>query len=242
MTTILQHDWSKPLELDTQVDLIFADPPYNIGVDYADDPTSDKMTKKGYQKFCARTMHHCMELLRPGGTLWWLCPPEYATWICPMIHEQMGDLLYDRPIIWYERFSQYQQKRLTCDYRLLFPIVNRDKSLVTFNADAIREESERQRMGDKRADPRGRVPGHVWQISRLQGNASTRVDWHPAQLPLPPLERIIQGWTNPGDVVLDAFAGSGSLGIACKIHDRQFIGVDRSAEYCQRLQARMNEA
>ncbi len=230
------------------VDLSFADPPYNYGVDYDGDETGDKLPTGEYQYWVRQVIRKLVQVTKRGGMLFWLCPAEHGSWVWPAL-EQYGRLLYNKPIIWYERFSQYQSKRLTSDYRLLFPLVVHGHSNEPFhvdkqpyfNPDAIREESVRQQMGDKRADPRGRVPGHVWTVSRLQGNANSRVDWHKAQLPPAPLERIVEGWTREGEVVLDAFAGSGSLGVVCKQLNRWFVGVEQSAYYCRRIKDRMDD-
>lgn len=249
MCNIIQHRWEVLSgcqfppdswmfwQLESPVDLVFADPPYNYGVGYADDPTRDEVQLSDYFRWCESVIFQLRQLIRDGGTLWWLCPAEYGLQMWEIL-ARYGRLLYGRPVIFYERFSQYQQRRLTADYRLLFPVVFGGREPF-FNGDAIREPSVRQQMGDTRADPRGRVPGHVWQVRRLQGTAAARVNWHPAQLAPEPLERIILGWTQPGETVLDAFAGSGSMGMVCKEHDRKFIGVEGSATYCQLLEERL---
>jgi hypothetical protein len=220
------------------VDLVFADPPYNYAVRYEGDETRDQLPIDEYRRWVRDVIFLLSQITSiNGGTLWWLCPAEDGEWVWPIL-TQYGRLLYGRPIIWYERFSQYQKKRLTADYRLLFPL-KMGSADPTFNPDDIREQSVRQQMGDKRADPRGRVPGHVWTVRRLQGTAKDRVDWHPAQLPPEPLERIVRGWTSPGETVLDAFAGSGSMGVVCKKTGRHFVGVEGSAAYCQRMEERI---
>lgn len=248
---IIQHKWDindrlRPnVELwdyiHYPVDLSFADPPYNYTVDYDGDDTRDDLEPGEYQYWVKNVIRKMASMTKKGGMLFWLCPAEHGEWIwCEL--GRYGRLLHNKPIIWYERFSQYQKKRLTSDYRLLFPIVIGGSYAPTFNPDDIREESVRQQMGDKRADPRGRVPGHVWTVSRLQGNAKARVDWHPAQLPPLPLARIVMGWTNEGDTVLDAFAGTGSMGVVCKGLKRNFVGVEQSAAYCCNMEQRIKEA
>ena len=94
-------------------------------------------------------------------------------------------------------------------------------------------------MKDKRADPRGRVPGQVWDVRRLQGTSKDRVDWHPAQLPPELLARIVLGWSNHGDLVVDGFAGSGNMGAVCKAFGRQFALIEQSPLYCEKIRERL---
>lgn len=247
MIEIIHHRWtarSRPDEgsplikyIEHPVDLVFADPPYNYKVAYDGDPTKDDMAPLVYEQWVEYVIFQLKSMIRDGGMLFWLCPSEQGKMMWNIL-SRYGTLLYGCPVVWHERFSQYQPSRLTKDYRLLFPVVI-GTGPITFNPNEIREESERQRLGDKRADPRGRVPGHVWLARRLQGTARDRVDWHPAQLPPEPLERIVLGWTNPGDTVMDAFAGSGSLGMVCKRHERRFIGIDGSEKYCEEMRRRL---
>ncbi len=266
MRSIIQHSWFQGGDLrrefdlgwfkrllDYPVDLVFADPPYNYGVKYDGDDTRDNLKDDDYRNWVDHVLFALKNLVKDRGMIWWLSPAEHGGWLWPMIRKY-GTLLYGKPVIYYERFSQYQQERLTSDYRLLWPIVVSDAGKrpdirtprlhvqpAVFNPDAIREPSVRQEMGDKRADPRGRVPGHVWGMRRLQGTSTDRVDWHPAQLAPEALERIVLGWTSPGDTVLDAFAGSGSMGLVCRKHQRYFIGVEQSAEYCRLIRERIDD-
>jgi len=238
---VLQHDYLESEKLPwpdgpSQADLIIADPPYNLGVKYEGDGTCDRLRDDDYRCFVAKAVVQLAQVARPGATLWWICPPEHVDWIGERLAYHFGPREY--LIIWYEAFAQYQQKRLTKDYRFIF-CHKVSGGQVTFNPDAIRIPSKRQLMGDKRANPRGRVPGQVWNIRRLQGTAKEAVDWHPNQLPPELLERILLGWSNAGDLVVDAFAGTGSMGLQCKAHGRDFIGFDRSATYVQKMKERL---
>ena len=170
----------------------------------------------------------------------WLCPAHHGAAIWGMVDSFAMAHLYEGPVVWHETFSQYQQRRLTKDYRFIF-MCRKPGGQSTFNPDAIRIRSRRQELGDKRADPRGRVPGMVWRLRRLQGTSSDRVDWHPAQLPPELLERLVLGWSNPGDTVLDPFAGSGNCGLCCLRNDRRFVGVDRSQTYIDRMRRRLQQ-
>lgn len=238
---LVEHDYSLPGDLprphpiEDRASLVFADPPYNLGIKYADDPTRDKMSLEQYQDFTLNTLSSLIFVARPGATLWWMTPEEHADWTGDMLRRLIGPRLYR--IVWHEPFAQYQGNRgLTKDYRFIF--VHRfgtSGGEVTFNPDDIRVPSVRQQMGDKRANPNGRVPGCVWNFRRLQGTSVDRVDWHPCQLPPELLQRIVKGWSNPGDLVIDAFAGSGSMGQVCKPLGRRFMGVDRSPTYIDQM-------
>lgn len=236
---ILRHGWTLDAWNEqlprSEANLIFADPPYNIGVSYDDDKTMDHIPDWEYNLFCTRTLLMLELMLKPGGTLWWMCPEKQGDFVGPELTRIVGPRVHR--IIWEESFARYQQKRLTKDYRFIF-CHQKPGGELTFNPDAIREMSVRQEMGDKRADPRGRVPGMVWKMRRLQGTSRDRVDWHPTQLPPELLKRIVLGWSNSKDLVVDAFAGSGNMGLICRKHGRNHLAIDSSQSYCDKIRER----
>ena len=260
---VIQFDYLKAKDFEVApikkgtVDLAIADPPYNIGKKYDDDETGDKIPASAYEWLLDKAIGSAVEALRPGGVLFWLCPADQMF----EIHRRLTSfpelsLLWDTPIVWEESFAQYQKKRMTLDYRVWFPMIKRPevttakdwgRDLLTFNGEDILVESERMRMGDKRAKgSKGKVPGRVWKFRRLQGTSKAWRPWHPCQLPPELLDRIILGFSNKGDTVLDLFAGSGSAGRRALAHDRAFVGVDKSPTYCklieEELRAQMEES
>jgi DNA modification methylase len=99
-----------------------------------------------------------------------------------------------------------------------------DPKWSTFNADDIREPSARQtKYRDRRADPRGRVPGDVWEVSRVCGTFRERAG-HCCQTPLAILRCIIRATTNAGDLVVDPFAGTGTALVAARQVGRRYLG------------------
>lgn len=217
--------------------LVFADPPYNQGIKYEDDPTKDRLTMGEYVCHTRQWLREIKPLMLPGATIWWMVPERLADAVGHELTNEIGPRLYR--IIFEESFAQYQQHTLTMDYRMIF-CHQVEGGPLTFNPDAIREMSVRQEMGDKRADPRGRVPGQVWKMRRLQGTARDRVDWHPTQLAPEVLRRIVRGWSVPGDLTCDMFAGSGNWGMVCEQEKRKSVLVDQSPTYVTKIRERLS--
>jgi hypothetical protein len=127
-------------------------------------------------------------------------------------------------------FGQHNHHDLGNNFRPLLRL--RWKNAPLF-PDAVRIESERQKMGDKRADPRGRVPGDVFDFPRVVGNSKQRRPWHPTQLHEALVERCIRLTTPPGGTVLDPFAGTGTTLRACKKTGHNCTLIEMDAEYCR---------
>jgi DNA modification methylase len=213
-------------------DLVFADPPFNIGYQY--DQYDDRRERTDYLAWADRWLAEAVRVLTPHGSLCVTMCAELSCYYQVRLYE-MG-LTFRNTIIWHETFSTHQNHKFGRDHR---PILyfTRHRKRFTFNPDAIRVRSRRQEMGDKRANPLGRVPGDVWQFPRLPGNAKERTG-HPCQMPETVLDRIIRATTNPGDLVLDPFAGSGTTLAVAKKLGRNFVGVELSEQYADAARAR----
>jgi site-specific DNA-methyltransferase (adenine-specific) len=162
-------------------------------------------------------------------------------------------------VIWYYTFGVNCTRKFSRSHAHLFYFV-KHKAQFTFNAQdpSIRVPSARQLVyGDKRANPRGRLPDDTWVLRpqdipesfgadedtwyfpRINGTFKERAGWHGCQMPEQLLGRIVRACSNPGDVVLDPFAGSGTtLAVARKL-DRLAIGFELSPEYAARASERL---
>lgn len=214
------------------VQLVFADPPYNQGKDYGNGSSADRLPPAKYLDWCHDWMKASTDVLAPGGSLWVLISEKWADDYGKML---TAILPRRRRIIWHETFAQYTKHNFASEHRHLFYHA-KPGAQHTWNPDAIRVPSARQtKYNDKRANPKGRVSGNVWTFPRVCGTFKARVAWHPAQLPVALLERVVLCSSNPGDTVIDLFAGSGSMLRACQLHSREFIGIDNNQNYCARM-------
>ncbi|HEX3355902.1 MAG TPA: site-specific DNA-methyltransferase, partial [Tepidisphaeraceae bacterium] len=169
-------------------------------------------------------------------------------------------------IIWHYTFGQQTKKMFAKSHThiLYFTKEKPDNGMtnLTFNADAVRVASARQTTyKDTRANPKGKLPDDVWylrpqeaeeaqsgmfdpesdtwNVSRVCGTFKEREGWHGCQMPMGVLNRIIAASSNPDDVVLDPFNGSGTTVVAAALMGRKYVGIDQSKEYVGYAQKRM---
>jgi len=219
------------------VDLVFADPPFNIGYQY--DKYRDRLAPPEYLKWTRRWIDECLRVLKPAGTLWIAIGDEYAAEVRVMMRPRATLRNW---VVWRYTFGQCCKGKFNRGHAHLFYFV-KDPKHFTFNADAVRVPSDRQlKYDDKRANPKGKLPDDVWTFSRVCGTFKERVGWHPCQMPVRLLERIILACSKPGDVVLDPFAGSGTTLVAAARLGRQWTGVELSEQYADRATERVRAA
>jgi len=216
------------------VDLIFADPPYNIGLKY--DNHKDNMPYEEYINWTERWITAALRVLKDNGSIYIAIGDEYAAEVV-MILKKKG--LYMRNwIIWHYTFGQNQRKKFSRSHTHILYFTKHPTEFI-FNADNIRVRSVRQEIGDKRANPKGKIPDDVWKISRVAGTFKERVKNFPCQMPLALLERVIKASSNVGNIVLDPFIGSGTTAVACKKLGRKYIGIDISPNYVKNVENRL---
>jgi DNA modification methylase len=226
------------------VRLVFADPPYNIGVDYGDGPDADSLSDADYLAWTALWIEACVRLLTPDGSLWVLIGDEYADHMGVLLR-QAG--LHRRAWIkWYESFGVNVPGGFNRTSRHLFHCVM-DPDRVVFHRDAVSRPSDRQaKYNDPRADPGGKTWDDVWGINppipRLVGTAAERLADFPTQLPEAILLAVVGCASEPGDLVVDPFSGSGTTGVACLKLGRRYLGGEKSAESVRVSRLRLTAA
>jgi site-specific DNA-methyltransferase (adenine-specific) len=160
-------------------------------------------------------------------------------------------------VIWYYTFGVNCTKKFSRSHTHLFHFV-KDPKKFTFNADAIRVPSARQLVyADSRANAKGRLPDDTWILRpqdlsngfapdesvqyfpRVCGTFKERAGFHGCQMPEQLLARIIRVSSNPGELVLDPFSGSGSTLIVAKKLERDYLGFELSKNYAERVRKRL---
>jgi len=218
-------------------DLIFADPPFNIGYKY--DVYEDRKAYQDYHTWTRNWMAACAGCLTPTGSFWVAIGDDYAAEV-RLIGNELG-LHLRNWVIWHYTFGQATQAKFARSHTHLL-YFTKDPRRFTFNADAVRIPSARQTTyADKRANPKGKLPDDVWSFSRVCGTFHERVKWHPCQMPEKLLARIVKVSSNSGDLVLDPFSGSGTTCVVADRLGRRYLGIDVSETYVQESQRRLED-
>ncbi|MCH9021909.1 MAG: site-specific DNA-methyltransferase [Planctomycetes bacterium] len=239
-------------------DLIFADPPFNIGYDY--DTYNDNVDYKDYVEWTKSWMQCNRDALRDNGSLWIAIGDDYAAEVKIIAREL--ELTLRNWIIWYYTFGQHTKRKFSRSHTHIFYFVKNAKDFI-FNDMEVRVPSARQTTyNDKRADSRGKLPDDTWILrpaeltdgfkphedtwchNRVCGTFKERTGFHGCQMPEKLLERIIKVASHEGDLVLDPFSGSGTTTAAAAKLNRRYLGIDLSKNYVkeglQRLKGETN--
>jgi len=220
------------------VDLVFADPPFNIGYSY--DKYKDKVKSEKYLAWTRDWMGACVNALKSDGSFYIAIGDDYAAQI-RLIGQELG-LTLRNWIIWHYTFGQQTKAKFARAHTHIFYFV-KDKKNYCFNDHTVRVPSDRQlTYNDKRANPAGKMPDDVWnEYSRVCGTFLERQQWHPCQMPESLLTRIISVSSNEGDLVLDPFIGSGTTAASAVQLGRSYCGIDISENYVENTRKRLSK-
>lgn len=220
---------------DNSIDLIFIDPPYNLGKKYANDIDDSWESEKEYIDWLYSWLDIALKKLSKNGSLYIMNSVQNMPYIDIYLRNKLHIL---SRIVWSYDSSGVQAKRFYgCLYEpIIFAV--KSKYNYTFNSDDILVEAKtgaKRNLIDYRKDPPQRyntkkVPGNVWNFPRVRYKMPEYVE-HPSQKPEILLERIVKASSNEGDIVLDLFAGTFSLGVVCKRLNRNYIGIEKSQQY-----------
>lgn len=216
--------------------LIIADPPYNLAKDFG--VWREPEHRQGWLPWCKEWLAECRRVLAPGGSLFAYGIHHYICWIQCYLYELGLD--YRRLIIWhYENGFAGYSRTLAAHYE---PILWFSKG-ENYTYHPIREPYKSvDRLKYKITkngrvwvpNPKGRLAGDVWQFPTLAGRPfrDEKVE-HPTQKPLDLTLRIVGHFSNPGDLVVVPFAGSGTECLAAAMLGRTYWGVELNPRYVE---------
>jgi len=228
---------------DESIDLIFCDPPYNIGKNF--NGTKDKWeTEEAYLSWCYKWLELCVKKLKPTGTMYVMAATQNMPFIDIFLRKHLTIL---SRIVWYYDSSGVQAKK---HFGSLYePILHcvKNPSEYTFNADSILVEARtgatRKLIDYRKSVPTmynsKKVPGNVWHIPRVRYRMP-EYEEHPTQKPVALLERIILASSNIGDTVSDPFSGTFTTSFTARKHGRLSIGIEIEEAYVKIGLRRLN--
>ncbi len=228
---------------DASVDLVFADPPYNLqiepGLRRPDDSVVDGVDAAwdqfdsfaAYDRFTRAWLAECRRVLKPDGAIWVIGSYHNIFRLGVALQDLGYWVLID--VIWRKTnpMPNFRCARLTNSHETLIWAARHRKTRPTFNYEALKTFNDDLQM---RSD---------WTIPICSGAERLRDDLgrklHPTQKPEALLARCLLASTRQGDVVLDPFFGTGTTGAVAKKLGRQWIGIERDADYASLALARI---
>lgn len=221
---------------DGSIDLIFADPPYNIGKKF-NGKQPQWQSEAEYLKWCDRWLELATRKLKNSGSIYVMAATQFMPYIDIYLRDKIAIL---SRIVWHYDSSGVQAKKYfgSLYEPILFGV--KDRKNYTFNAEEIMVEAKtgavRKLIDYRKANPTPynsqKVPGNVWYIPRVRYKMPEYRN-HPTQKPEALLERIIKASSDRGDVVLDLFAGTFTTSAVAKKLGRNAIAIEIEEEYVQ---------
>ncbi|HNI44464.1 MAG TPA: adenine-specific DNA-methyltransferase [Chitinophagales bacterium] len=230
---------------DNSIDLIFADPPYNIGKNF--NGHKDKWdSDESYLEWCYEWLSLCIQKLKPNGSFYVMTSTQFMPYFDIFLRDKLTIL---SRLVWYYDSSGVQAKK---HYGSMYePILFcvKDPNNYVFNANDILVEAKtgaKRKLIDYRKNPpqiysSEKVPGNVWEFPRVRYRME-EYENHPTQKPISLLERIIKASSNKGATILDPFSGTFTTSFVAKSLDRKSIAIELQDEYVKIGLRRLNLA
>ena len=226
------------------VDLIFADPPYNmskkkgLGWKYSNHVTMqeewDMFSKSDFFKFNREWIKACFRVLKQGGSLWISGSFHNIYQAGFIIQEFHPDIKINNSVVW---FKPNAQPNITCRFftesaeHLIWASKNGKGKKWKFNYNWTKDIEDS-------INPKGKQTRNVWAIPLTSKKEKWAGD-HPTQKPFELLKRIILSCTDEGDTVLDPFVGSGTTSEVAKNFNRNSIGIEINKKYIPLIKKRL---
>lgn len=233
---------------DESIDVVFADPPYRLSnggftcqggrmVSVNKGGWDKSMGLEGDHAFNLEWIAECQRVLKPNGTIW-ISGTYHNIYSCGFaLQELRFHLLND--ITWFKPNASpnLSCRFFTASHETLLWAKKTKTARHTFNYEAMK--------GGDFPEDRLKVPQKqmrsVWAMNSTP-QEEKQLGKHPTQKPLKLMERVVLASSNPKDLILDPFCGSGTTGVAAVKHGRRFIGVDIEQGYINLAQRRLESS
>jgi adenine-specific DNA-methyltransferase len=228
--------WLRSLP-DESVDLVVSSPPYNIGKEYESRRALDV-----YLAEQREVLAECARVLKSTGSVFWQVG-AYADrgTLIPLdvkffpIFEDLGLFPRNR-VIWIRQHGLHGKNKFSARHETVLWFTKSDK--YKFFLDPIRVPQKYQNKKSWRGDnkgeltcnPLGKNPGDIWIFQNVKHNHEEQTV-HPAQFPEDMIARIVLCSTEPGDVVLDPYMGTGTVAVVARDHSRHYVGAELDSGY-----------
>jgi adenine-specific DNA-methyltransferase len=221
------------------IDLAVTSPPYNIGKEY-----EKLLPLPDYLDWCQSWINEIYRLTKQNGALWlnlgYLEMPGKARAIpIPYLLWQRIPFYLNQEVVWHYEAGLHT-KRTFSPRNEKFLWYLKSAETYTFNLDEVRDPNvkypDQKKNGKLKCNPLGKNPSDVWEFPKVtsgeQRHSKERTA-HPAQFPLAVIDRIVKACSHKNEIILDPFIGSGTTAVAALQNDRQVIGFEISAKYCE---------
>lgn len=214
------------------VDLVVADPPYNLGKNYGNNHDI-----KGFDEYLSFSRHWLREahrLLKPNGTLYVFMGFRFISYLYDILDREL-QMFFNSWIVWHYTQGIGKTKGFSPRHDDILMFTKSEKP--KFNLDAVRVPQKYYR---DRNNMRGANPGDVWEFSHVHYCNGNRQN-HPTQKPEGLIERMVLASSDAGDLVIDPFAGSGTTLRVCQQLGRRAIGIEINPDYVSMTKDRLGE-
>jgi len=225
------------------VNLIIADPPYNLNKDFG--PWKESERRHEWSGWMRRWLDQAFRVLSREGNIFVYGIHHHQCWVqCMML--EIG-FAYRRQIIWYYEngFAGYGKRTLNACYEPLLWFSKTDNYIYHPIREPYKSQERLKHKITKNGkvwtpNPEGRMAGDVWAFPTLAGRRfrDEKVD-HPTQKPLSISKRLVRHFSNPGDTVLVPFTGSGSECVAALAEGRGYLGFELNPAYVELAKGRL---
>jgi len=214
------------------IDLIIADPPYNLGKDYGNN--HDIRGFEEYLNFSKAWLKESHRVLSNHGTIYVFMGFRFISYLYDILDRDLG-MFFNSWITWHYTQGMGRTKGFSPRHDDILMFTKSQE--FCFNLDAVRIPQKYYRQRNNMA---GANPGDVWSFSHVHYSNPERED-HPTQKPEALIARMVSASSNEGDLVLDPFCGCGTTARVCQVLNRKCLGIELNPEFVVQTQKRLQK-